>query len=96
MIFGSDVHDEGLSKNFVQKKTCVYFLVPTRGGHIEVGFTVISRVESPFSHALAKANPHRKAGKLSAPKSQRFLRFAIAMPIADPRNRNDFRDKRKQ
>ena len=25
--------------------------------------------------------------KLSAPKSQRFLRFAIAMPIADPRNR---------
>ena len=33
---------------------------------------------------------------LSAPKSQRFLRFAIAMPIADPRNRSDFRDKRKQ
>ena len=25
--------------------------------------------------------------KLSALKSQRFLRFAIAMPIADPRNR---------
>ena len=24
---------------------------------------------------------------VSAPKSQRFLRFAIAMPIADPRNR---------
>ena len=24
---------------------------------------------------------------LSTPKSQRFLRFAIAMPIADPRNR---------
>ena len=24
---------------------------------------------------------------LSAPKSQRFLRFAIAMPIAEPRNR---------
>ena len=24
---------------------------------------------------------------LSAPKSQRFLRFAIAMPTADPRNR---------
>ena len=24
--------------------------------------------------------------ELSAPKSQRFLRFAIAMPIADPRN----------
>ena len=24
---------------------------------------------------------------LSAPKSQRFLRFAIAMPITDPRNR---------
>ena len=25
--------------------------------------------------------------ELSAPKSQRLLRFAIAMPIADPRNR---------
>ena len=25
--------------------------------------------------------------RLSAPKSQRFLRFAIAMPIAEPRNR---------
>ena len=25
-------------------------------------------------------------GTLSAPKSQRFLRFAIAMPIADPKN----------
>ena len=33
---------------------------------------------------------------LSAPKSQRFLRFAIAMPTVDPRNRSDFRDKRKQ
>ena len=33
---------------------------------------------------------------LSAPKSQRFLRFAIAMPITDPRNRGDFQDKRKQ
>ena len=31
---------------------------------------------------------------LSAPKSQRFLQFAIAMPIADPRNRSDFLDKR--
>ena len=27
--------------------------------------------------------------------SQRFLRFAIAMPIADPGNRSDFRNKRK-
>ena len=25
--------------------------------------------------------------RLSTPKSQRFLRFAIAMPIADPRDR---------
>ena len=25
--------------------------------------------------------------ELSAPKLQRFLRFAIAMPIAEPRNR---------
>ena len=42
---------------------------------------------------------HRVSGTinehLSAPKSQRFLRFAIAMPIADPRNRSDFRDKRE-
>ena len=29
----------------------------------------------------------QKLVKLSAPKSQRFLRFAIAIPIADPRNR---------
>ena len=29
----------------------------------------------------------RAGDKLSAPKSQRFLQFAIAMPIADPRNR---------
>ena len=28
-----------------------------------------------------------KTFELSAPKSQRFLRLAIAMPIADPRNR---------
>ena len=28
-----------------------------------------------------------RLGGLSAPKSQRFLRFAIAMPIVDPRNR---------
>ena len=28
-----------------------------------------------------------KVTYLSAPQSQRFLRFAIAMPIADPRNR---------
>ena len=40
--------------------------------------------------------PVRQFDDLSAPKSQRFLRFAIAMPIADPRNRSDFRDKRKQ
>ena len=33
---------------------------------------------------------------LSSLKSQRFLRFAIAIPIADPRNCSDFRDKRKQ
>ena len=33
---------------------------------------------------------------LSSPKSQRFLRFAIAMPIADPEIASDLRDKRKQ
>ena len=32
---------------------------------------------------------------LSAPKSQRFLRSAIAMPIADPRNRCDFPRQKK-
>ena len=32
----------------------------------------------------------REALQLSAPKSQQFLRFAIAMPIADPRHRSDF------
>ena len=46
---------------------------------------------TPFSRSLFQASK-----QLSAPKSQRFLRFAIAMPIADPRNRSDFRDKRKQ
>ena len=30
---------------------------------------------------------HNSGARLSAPKSQRFLRFAIAMPIADSRNR---------
>ena len=48
----------------------------------------------PFYHF--QADMFGKPWKLSAPKSQRFLRFAIAMPIADPRNRSDFRDKRKQ
>ena len=33
---------------------------------------------------------------LSAPNLQRFLRFAIVMPIANSRNRSDFRDKKKQ
>ena len=32
----------------------------------------------------------------SAPKLQRFLRFAIAMPIVDPKTRSDFRDTREQ
>ena len=31
---------------------------------------------------------------LSAPKSQRFLRFAIAMPIADLKNRSDSRQEK--
>ena len=38
------------------------------------------KIVSEFSHFFALVH-------LSAPKSQRFLRFAIAMPIADPRNR---------
>ena len=37
-------------------------------------------IGEPFARERSKVN-------LSAPKSQRFLRFAIAMPIADPRNR---------
>ena len=36
-----------------------------------------------------------QATGLSAPKSQRFLRFAIAMPIADPRNRARFPKQEK-
>ena len=38
----------------------------------------------PLTSYRAPARIHQN---LSAPKSQRFLRFAIAMPIADPRNR---------
>ena len=37
---------------------------------------------------------HGLENYLSAPKSQRFLRFAIAMPIADPGNRSDFRENK--
>ena len=33
---------------------------------------------------------------LSAPKSKRCLRFAVAIPIVGPRNRSHFRDKRKR
>ena len=57
-----------------------------------------------FVFFLGSANSHTTPQKrppdedLSALKSQRFLRFAIAMPIADPRisNRCDFGDKTKQ
>ena len=43
--------------------------------------------ESPSrTGGMAQLEP-QKVIWLSAPKSQRFLRFAIAMPIADPRNR---------
>ena len=35
---------------------------------------------------ICQNHPFGNHPKLSAPKSQRFLRFAIAMPIADPRN----------
>ena len=47
-------------------------------------------------HSSAKLKIVTLFARLSAPKSQRFLRFAIAMPIADPKNRSDFRNKRKQ
>ena len=40
--------------------------------------------KSPFSR---DSREFKEPPDLSAPKSQRFLRFAIAMPIADPRNR---------
>ena len=38
----------------------------------------------------------KRQGNLSAPKSQRLLPFAIAMPIADPEIASDFRDKTKK
>ena len=65
------------------------------GLSIQVISNSIEVVTLAFVHngvARAGAEPP----PLSAPKSQRFLRFAIAMPIADLRNRSDFRDKRKQ
>ena len=46
------------------------------------------RPKSPQASNLTFLSLH--FGFLSAPKSQRFLRFAIAMPIADPRNRARF------
>ena len=45
---------------------------------------------------LPSASGHRIQQTLSAPKSQRFLRFAVAMPIADPEIASDFQDKTKQ
>ena len=42
------------------------------------------------------ATPWSRIAIVRAPKSQRFLRLAISMPIADPRNRCDFRQKTKQ
>ena len=43
--------------------------------------------DSVHEGRLSCFQPGPDATKLSAPKSQRFLRFAIATPIADPRNR---------
>ena len=52
-----------------------------------------------FGTACRSSPPHRQRiffrAALSAPKSQRFLRFAIAMPIADPRNRLRFQRQDK-
>ena len=50
------------------------------------------RRESEYEEEITMARvPMRRrcyaTQMLGAPKSQRFLRFAIAMPIADPRNR---------
>ena len=62
----------------------------------------LTRVFGPFGPKCPTNCPRerpRKAGcawELSAPKSQQFLRFAITMPIADPRNLSDFWDKTKQ
>ena len=52
--------------------------------------------DSRRSREKRRIAKHRFGLNLSAPKSQRFLRFAIAMPIADHRNRSDFPDKTKQ
>ena len=48
---------------------------------------------SKLDACLQKLMDRNSLSLLSAPKSKRF--FAIAMPIACPRNRSDFRDKRK-
>ena len=47
---------------------------------------VISNDPNILNNLLSLKSPRKILG-LSAPKSQRFLRFAIAMPIADTRNR---------
>ena len=53
---------------------------------------------SPKSLGSGPGSVRRVSGKcrkLSAPKMQRFLRFVIAMPIADPRNRYRFPKQEK-
>ena len=51
-------------------------------------FTDSYFVAAPSLKSAPSFDLHSDHGEyLSAPKSQRFLRFAIAMPIADPRNR---------
>ena len=71
---------------------------PRMGGWIRRGWISRSWGAPIFHPEVPK--PFKISGlcplNLSAPKSQRFLRFAIAMPIANPRNGSDFRDKRKQ
>ena len=81
-------------KQGIQKKT--------RKGRTGWGMFIFEAIERERSFFRSLGPLESEAGGrifpfLSAPKSQRiFLRFAIAMAIAEPRNRSDFRNKRKQ
>ena len=97
-----------ISKRMVFVSILVLSLIYLTGGGVFVCFHGLDNAlgdkhyplvmcwnESCFKNQEATKD-HFKHNHLSAPKSQRFLRFVIAMPIADSRNRSDFRDKRKQ
>ena len=59
---------------------------PARAAHLHCGSCGLL-CGHQIQQLLVHLPGHHLSLLLSAPKSQRFLRFAIAMPIADPRNR---------